>query len=116
MKRVEVATTIIAVAALAVVAVLVTRQEKHMADVKDELVAITNQLRKGTSEVVSKISDLEAKVADGTVTVEDLADLKSAAQALDDVVPDEVPEPTPEPEPETPTDEGTVTPPSDGTV
>lgn len=82
-----------------------------MADVKAELAAINDQLGKAGAEIVTKIGELEEKVANGTVTVEDLAPLKAQAQALDDIVPDA---PT---ETETPGDgEGTVTPPEDGTV
>lgn len=68
--------------------------------VRDDIAAVTAQLGKARVEVVGKIADLEQKILDGTVSVEDLAPLKAAAQALDDVVPDPAPEPEPEPTPE----------------
>lgn len=69
-----------------------------MAEVKAELAAINDQLGKAADEIVGKIGELEAKVADGTVTVDDLAALKASAQRLDDIVPDAVPEPPVDPE------------------
>ena len=87
--------------------------ERMMASVKDLLVGIQTQLGKARSEIVGKIAELEAKVADGTITEADLAPLREAAQALDDIVldvppvdePVEVPEPAdPEPEPAEPVD------------
>lgn len=50
---------------------------------QDEVNALTAQVKKGTSEILNKIAELEA--ANPNV---DLTDLKAAAQALDDVVPD----------------------------
>lgn len=49
--------------------------------VREDLAAIGAQLAKAHDEIVAKIEE-------GTVTPEDLAPLKAAAQALDDIVPD----------------------------
>lgn len=81
-----------------------------MADIRTELSAITAQISKGTGEVVAQIEELQTKVEQGTITVDDLAPLKEAAQRLDDVVPD-----VSEEVPTTPgEDTGTVEEPSTG--
>ena len=59
----------------------------------DDLKSIKDQLAKAKSEIVSKVSDLEAALADsGTesdAVTEAVSALKDVAQALDDVVPDQ---------------------------
>lgn len=74
------------------------RMEKTMGAVSDALAGIKDQLAKAKAEVLSKITDLEAQLADaGKLDAADVAaiqDLKDAAQALDDVVVDPPVEPT----------------------
>ena len=55
-------------------------KENQMA-VRDDIAAVATQLAKAHDEIVAKIEE-------GTVTAEDIAPLKAAAQALDDIVPD----------------------------
>ncbi len=55
---------------------------------RDDVQAIGAQLSKAADEIVGKIADLDAKIADGTVTADDLAPVREAAQRLDDIVPD----------------------------
>jgi len=71
----------------------------------DDLKAVLAQVGKGTGEVLGKLADLETQLAELQVVVgenadakvqldaaqQTVADLKVAAQALDDIVPD--PEP-----------------------
>jgi ABC-type transporter Mla subunit MlaD len=67
-------------------------------EVTDTLTAVSEQLDKATSEIVAKIDELAAAVADPTPEQQEKLDgLRAAAQRLDDVVPDATPE-----EPETP--------------
>jgi hypothetical protein len=75
----------------------------------DDLKAVLAQVGKGTTEVLGKLSDLEAQLANLQVVVgenadaktqldaaqQTVSDLKVAAQALDDIVPDPVVPPTP---------------------
>ena len=58
--------------------------------------AITEQLVKAQREIVSRIADVQAQLdAAGVAEQIDLSSLTSAAQALDDVVPDDVDEEPP---------------------
>ncbi len=70
-------------------AIMASQQE-----IADALNGVKSQLAKAAAEIVSKIADLEAAVAAGgnsTQEVDDaVAGLKVAAQGLDDVVPDAV--------------------------
>jgi hypothetical protein len=82
-----------------------TKQGKAIMALEDDLKAVLSQVGKGTGEVLAKIDQLEGQIAalQGTVDANSdakaqldaaagtLSDLKVAAQALDDVVPD--PEP-----------------------
>lgn len=71
---------------------LVTRRELRsiiMGAVQDAVNQITTQLGKAKNEILDKITDLETQIAAGETP--DLTELKAAAQALDDVVPDSVP-------------------------
>lgn len=64
--------------------------------VQNAVDTVVAQIRKGTTEVVAKIADLQAKVDAGEAV--DLSELAAAAQALDDIVPDvpvEVPDEVP---------------------
>ena len=67
-------------------------------EIADALNAVGTQLSKASSEVVAKISELEAAVAAGGQSSPEVdaavANLKTAAQALDDIVPDAPAEPT----------------------
>lgn len=62
--------------------------------VREDIAAVAEQLAKAHDEIVAKIEE-------GTVTAEDIAPLKAAAQALDDIVPD-VPNPGEPPAPTSP--------------
>jgi hypothetical protein len=66
-------------------------QEDHMA-IADELKSIKDQLEKAKSEIVVKISDLEAAVAaagePSAEVMNALADVKALAKGLDDLVVD----------------------------
>jgi hypothetical protein len=87
-----------------IIALLTTQGDKIMA-LNDDLQAVLVQVGKGTGEVLSKIADLESQlvVLQGLVTEnadakaqldaaqQTVSDLKTAAQHLDDVVPDEEP-------------------------
>ena len=70
----------------------VDRQVNHLKGVidmtaQDTLNAAVAQIRKGTSEVVAKIGDLQAQVDAGVPAEElDFTELSAAAQALDDIV------------------------------
>lgn len=77
------------------------RVECGMGAVQDAVDAVVAQLSKATDEIVAEIAALEAQVAAGETP--DLAGLKAAAQALDDINPDVVAEPAPEPAVEEPT-------------
>ena len=57
---------------------------------QQEIDAITTQIRKGTGEVIAKIDEL----ANAHPEL-DLSELRAAAQALDNVVPDAVVDPVP---------------------
>lgn len=70
------------------VAVILVRRT-IMGAVQDAVDAITAQLEKAKTEIVTAISDLEAQVAAGETP--DLTALRAAAQGLDDVVPDTIP-------------------------
>lgn len=61
----------------------------------DAIEAVVTQLGKAKAEIVAKIEALQEAVDNGEDLSPALADLTSAAQALDDVVPD--PEPVEEP-------------------
>ncbi|MFD4442506.1 hypothetical protein ACFWPK_22320 [Nocardia sp. NPDC058519] len=73
----------------------ITRLEPLMGAVAESLAGIKDQLTKAQAEIVGKIANLEQLLVDaGKLDDTDLAalaELKSAAQALDDVVPDQVP-------------------------
>lgn len=81
----------------------IDRQINHLRKViavtsQDTVNAAVAQIRKGTGEVLARISDLQAQVeAAGVAEQIDLTSLTEAAQALDDIVPDaaEVPEEVP---------------------
>lgn len=89
---------------------LLQEQGTKIMELDDDLKAVLAQVGKGTGEVLAKIADLETSVGNLQELVSEnaaakaeldaaqgtLADLKVAAQALDDIVPD------PEPEPPTP--------------
>lgn len=80
---------------------LVQKTREEIMSVREELVALAAQLNKVYDEVAglpAVIADLEAVIAAGTITSEDLAPLREVAQRLDDIVPDAVVEPEPEPE------------------
>lgn len=70
----------------------VKRLETKMGAVANALAGVKDQLAKAQAEILAKIADLEAQLADaGKLDAADeaaLADLKAAAQGLDDVVPD----------------------------
>jgi septal ring factor EnvC (AmiA/AmiB activator) len=72
--------------------IMATQQEEATA-----LAAVRDQLAKATAEIVTKIDALTAAVAASGATSPEVdaatADLKAAAQKLDDVVPDVVPTP-----------------------
>lgn len=82
--------------AAAIVAYQITTLRRSIMSVRDDIAAVTSQLSKAKDEILGKLAELEQKIVDGTVTADDLAPLKAAAQALDDVVPDPAPEPAPE--------------------
>ena len=84
--------------ALAVAVHQIDTLRRSIMTIRDDIAAVTGQLGKARDEILGKLAELEQKIVDGTVTAEDLAPLKAAAQALDDVVPD----PAPDPDPETP--------------
>ncbi|WPH57829.1 hypothetical protein [Mycobacterium phage WXIN] len=69
--------------------------EVRMSELSDKLVAVTAQLSKARNEVVGKIDELtaalEAAQVDDPDVAQALADLQTAAQAMDDVVPDPAP-------------------------
>lgn len=73
----------------------ITRLEPLMGAVADSLAGIKDQLTKAQAEIVGKIANLEQLLANaGKLDDTDLAalaELKTAAQSLDDVVPDQVP-------------------------
>lgn len=57
------------------------------------VVSLTTQVNKSKDEVLKKIGDLEAALANTEIPAaaeEAIASLKAAVQAVDDVVPDEV--------------------------
>lgn len=56
---------------------------------KDDLKAVSTQLGKARDEIVSKVEELERQINAGEVDQATLDELKAAAQALDDVVPDQ---------------------------
>lgn len=70
---------------------------------QEDLLDVRDQLVKARGEIVTKIEDLEAAVSNsGEVSpevAEALSEVKAAAQALDDIVPDAVVEDTPVDEP-----------------
>lgn len=81
---------------------------QSLAELKQQVEANTAQTEKARLEVVQKIADLEAAIADNAGVPEALAALKAAvnqgtaaSQAIDDVVPDAAP-PAPEPTPTEP--------------
>lgn len=63
-----------------------------MGEIQDAVDAVAAQLNKAKAEILSKVADLEIQIGQGEVP--DLSELKAAAQALDDVVPDSIEEPT----------------------
>lgn len=70
------------------------RINKMADDLTTQLTAIEDQLSKASSEIVIKIEELERLL--GTIPPEaqaKLDELKTTAQALDDIVPDEPPPP-----------------------
>jgi hypothetical protein len=77
--------------------------EHTMGAVSDALAGVKDQLSKARVEILTKIGDLENRLAAaGKLDEADQAainDLKDAAQACDDIVPDAAPEPAPQPEP-----------------
>lgn len=77
--------------------------EHTMGAVSDALADVKDQLSKARVEILTKIGDLENRLAvAGKLDEADQAainDLKDAAQAYDDIVPDAAPEPAPQPEP-----------------
>lgn len=88
------------------------RLEIKMGAVADALAGVSEKINKGTGEVLGRIDELEARLADaGKLDDADraaIAAVRDAAQSLDDIVPDAVPEtPAEEPAPEP------VEPPSD---
>lgn len=63
-----------------------------MSELAADLATVTAQVDKARAEIISKIADLEAALADVVTTPEvdaALAALKVAVQATDDVVPDD---------------------------
>src|SRR4029077_20546839 len=85
-----------------IIIALLTSQGRSIMALVDDLKAVLAQVGKGTGEVVSKLADLEAMLSSLQVMVAEnsdakvqldeaqvvVADLKVAAQALDDVVAD----------------------------
>lgn len=74
------------------------RLESMMGAVSEALAGVSDQLAKAKTEIVGRITDLETQLANGgPLSPEDQAAIdavKSAAQALDDVIPDAPVEPT----------------------
>lgn len=74
------------------------RLESTMGAVADALAGVKDQLAKAKGEILAKLADLEAQLANaGKLDPADVAaiqDLKDAAQGLDDVVVDAPAEPT----------------------
>ena len=68
----------------------VDKLEEMIMSARDDLAAVGAQLNKALTELTTAIND-------GTVTEADLAPVKAAAQALDDLVPDAPEEPPVEP-------------------
>ena len=74
----------------------IDRQINHLRKVinvsaQDVINAAVATVRKGTGEVLGKISELQAQIDAGCPVEElDLSELTAAAQALDDIVADEV--------------------------
>lgn len=63
-----------------------------MSEIDDVLNQVTGQLAKAKTEIVGKIDELQAQVAAGQPPSADtLNALRTAAQALDDIVVDVVP-------------------------
>lgn len=77
--------------------------ENHMSLVEDILRSVTDQLTKAKDEINARIDELVAQVDAGGVSPETIEALRSAAQGLDDVVPD-IPPPVEE-EPAPPVEE-----------
>lgn len=75
----------------------IDRQTKHLErqiamSAQDTINAAVATIKHGTSEVLAKIAELQAKVDAGVPSEElDLSELTAAAQALEDVVPDLAP-------------------------
>lgn len=71
---------------------ILRKEDKIMSQLGDTLNSIKDQVGKATVEILGKIADLEAALANaGTIPVDAqtaLDGLKVAAQALDDIVPD----------------------------
>lgn len=65
---------------------LVESEKRIMGAQQDQVNAISAQLTKARDEIVAKVDELESQVAAGETP--DFSELRSVAQALDDVVPD----------------------------
>ncbi len=78
-----------------------------MATINDRLSAIETRLQKASGEITSLIASLRDALNNGGPTEEIVSRLETAAQQLDDIVPDAPPVDTEEPAPtdETETDE-----------
>lgn len=74
------------------------RLEREMGAVATALNTINDQLVKARGEIVGKIDELLARETIDDADRAALEAVKSAAQGLDDVVPDAVVEPLPDPE------------------
>lgn len=75
---------------------------RKLVSINEDLATIKTRLVKAKAEIVAKLEDLEAQLANLPESVDPalVADLKDLAAGLDDVVPDAVVEPEPEPTPE----------------
>lgn len=69
--------------------------ERRLSANSDAIEAVVAQLAKAKSEIDTRISALEAAAANGEDLSGPLADLRAAAQGLDDEVPDAPVEETP---------------------
>jgi len=68
-------------------------------ELAEALNGVRAQIKKAATEILTKIEDLTADIADQELSPDALAalrDLKSSVQALDDIVPDASPEPPPD--------------------
>jgi len=66
---------------------------RHLMSTQETINAIVTQLGKAKDEIVAKIADVQAQLDAASIPAEtvDLTALTTAAQALDDIVPDPAP-------------------------